>query len=385
MDKPENHSDRDHALYAPSGSERWLVCTDSINASRGIEEKSSIYAEEGTECHEAAADILMGLPFDDVVRARDLSDEQVWIVEEYTDYVFRLIDMLSAKFRKPQFWIEERVYSAISPDYHGTGDFIAFASETMEITDLKAGFNPVHVRKPDGSLNAQLASYAILALDHHRLWDRVKKVRMTIVQPRVYDKPQTATADIDELREFARRVTGTIHRIESGKTERVAGPHCKYCPARGRCPALRDTAVTKAMVVFDKPKAPRLYEPEELEAILAEAEVIEAHINGIRAHVQRELEKGRSFKNWKLVQKRAMSKWTDPDKLYGVLEDYAGVLSYTDVNNVKLKTPNQLKKILKKAGIELDLSAFYIKESSGVTLARIDDPRDAEKYDPFSE
>lgn len=381
MDKPASHTDRDHAIYAPSGASRWLVCTDSINASKGIEEKSSSYAEEGTECHEAAADILMGLPEETVFDK--LSDDQVWIVDEYTNYVFDLIDKLHEKFDSPKIWIEERVHSNISPDYHGTGDFIAYAGRTMEITDLKAGFNPVLVRDPEtGELNPQLASYGILALDHHSLWTKVDKVRLTIVQPRVYAKPQTTVATIDELLDFKANVEWTIGQIEQGLTERIAGKHCKYCPARGRCPALRDEAVSKAKIVFDSPKPPRLYEPEELEAILAEAEMIEAHLNGVRAHVQRELEKGRAFSNWKLVPKRAMSKWLNPDEVVKVIRQsgYTG-----EIANSKLKTPAQLKKELKKKGIEFDLTPFYIKESSGVTLTRMDDARDAVKYDPFAE
>ncbi len=42
----------------------------------------------------------------------------------------------------------------------------------------------------------------------------------------------------------------------------------------------------------------------------------------------------------------------------------------------KLKTPNQIKELLKKHKIEFDISEMFTKESSGATLARADDPRD---------
>lgn len=375
MDKPTDHSDRDHAEYAPSGAGRWLVCTKSIEMSQGIESRSSVWAEEGTECHEAAADILTGLRSFEAATA-DLSDDQTWIVEEYTEWVFGLIDRLQNKFDDVKVWVESRVRSGFSPKFHGTADNAILANRTLAINDLKAGFVAV---SPD---HPQLKSYAILFLDHYNLWDDVDAVRLTIFQPRVYDKPVTAVISINDLGYFKIKVIETINAIEKGKTKLEAGDHCKYCPARGRCPELRTKAVDKARFVFDEPKAAQLYEPDELVAILNEAEMIQTHIDGVRAHVMRELEKGRmKGLGYKLVPKRATSKWTDWQALEAKLIQSGA----SEIFNFKPKTPLQLEKSLKKQNIEFDLSGYFVKESSGPTLARADDPREEYVNDVFGE
>lgn len=380
MDKPTAHEDREHAIYAPSSASRWIACHDSVAASEGIEEESSVYAEEGTECHEAAAAILMGESYDKATA--DLSDDQLWIVDTYTDYVFDTLDMLRSKFRKVDVWFEERVRSDFNDDYHGTADTVIHAGRTAAIIDLKAGFFPVVPRDPEtGKINEQLGSYGILMLDHHELWDKVDKIRLTIVQPRVYEAPQTIVVTIDELRAFKKHVAKHIKQIEQGDDSRNAGKHCKFCPARGGCKALRNLAVDNAKIVFDEPKQARDYTRDELEEILNEAETISAHIEGVKLHVRRELEKGRKFKNWKLVPKRAMSKWTDEDAVKQQLQGYELTAGF----NVKLKTPLQLLKSIKEHKMDVKLDGLWQKESSGLTLARMDDPRNAEKHDPFKD
>lgn len=378
----QNHSDRDHAQFAPSGAERWTACHLSFHLSQGIDSgKSSSYAQEGTECHEAAAAILMGTPWDEATK--DLSDDQMDIVEEYTDYVFGLIDKLSERYDdNVKVWIEERVFSSFSTEYHGTADTAIFAGRTVEIADLKAGFLPVYPRYEDGKLNKQLGSYAILTLDTHKLWKKVDKVRMTIIQPRVHEGPLTITASIEELREFRREMEGHIEAILAGDKSAAAGKHCKFCPVKGRCPILREDAVRKAKIAFDDIKPARLYDPEDLIDILNEAEIIEQHIAGVRAFVKRELEKGRlQGMGWKLVPKRAVSKWIDWEKT--VKEKELRGWKPEEVFNMRPKSPKHIAKLL---GVPVtDLAKHYVKESSGTTLARDGDQREEVKHDPFAD
>jgi hypothetical protein len=385
MGKPVDHSDREHAIFAPSAAHRWLVCPGSVRASEGIEERTSKYAQEGTECHEASSEILLGNLSFDAATAR-LSEEQTWIVEEYTEYVFGLIDRLQTRHDRVDVWIEERVRAPdIDPDYHGTCDTAILAGRTLGIVDLKAGIGAVLPRYEDGSLNDQLASYALLAVEHHQLWDDIDTVRLTIVQPRVYDKPQTITIKLQELLDFHDRVHAGILRVRRGDETRVPGDHCFFCPAKGRCPALRVKAIEAAKKQdWTRDTNLRNYEGEDLISILNEAEIMQAHIDGIREHVRRELEKGRlKGMGWKLVPKRAVAKWTDPNDTIVKVVDKG--LSPEEAFNFKIKTPLQLAKVLKDKGINFDLSSHFVKESSGPTLARADDPREEVHYDAFKD
>src|ERR1700750_2753441 len=49
-----------HAELGPSSAKRWMTCPGSVRMSRGLENKSSRYAEEGTEAHALAEKILRG-------------------------------------------------------------------------------------------------------------------------------------------------------------------------------------------------------------------------------------------------------------------------------------------------------------------------------------
>ena len=372
----EKHEDRGHAKFAPSAASRWMNCAGSIVASDGVKEApSSSYAEEGTECHEAAAAFLKGADWADAVRG--LSEEQVEIVEEYTNYCLDLTEDLRERFDNVKVWIEEYNRAPdIHPEYGGTADYAIMAGRTLGIIDLKAGYGPV---KAFG--NKQLASYALLKYAELGYPDKIDRFRLTIVQPRVYAEPQTIILDWHALMNFREDVKAAIKRVELGLDVRTAGDHCKYCPIKGRCPELRNEANRAARMAFNKPI--HNYTAEELAAVLDEAELIAAHVEGVRQQARRELEKGRKVPGYKLVPKRAVSKWTDWESAAPLLRG-AG-LSTEDAFTIKPRTPNQVMTALKKKKIELDLTGYFVKESSGPTLAREDDPREAVKYNPFEE
>ena len=49
------HTSRAHATLSPSSASRWMACPASVRLSEGIPNTSSIFAAEGTACHELAA------------------------------------------------------------------------------------------------------------------------------------------------------------------------------------------------------------------------------------------------------------------------------------------------------------------------------------------
>jgi hypothetical protein len=382
MDQP-THNDRGHAKYAPSGSHRWLVCHGSVALSEGIPERRSSYAEEGTECHEAAGLVLSGASWDQATS--ELSEEQTDIVEEYTNFIFETLDNLNDKGLNPKMWVEQSVKSDHSNDWAGTADCGILAGRTLGIFDLKAGFMAVSPESEEFGINPQLGSYAVQFMDTHKLWDRVDKIRLTIVQPRVYDKPQTLTISTNTLELFKKVVLGHIAEIEKGDKTLVPGEHCGFCPAKGRCPELRKAAVEKAKMVFDCPKEPREYSDTEIAEILAEVDMIEAHIEGVRQYARRELEKGRKIPGWKLVEKRAAYRWTDWERVSKELIEILG-FGYNEITKSKPMTPLQIKKVLKDHKMpQTIIDEYFVKESSGTTLAKEDDKRPHVTSNPFGD
>lgn len=378
-----DHGARAHAEYPPSGAHRWMKCHGSIGASHGIPQTTSIYAEEGNECHEAASEILEGVPFDRACRG--LTDEQKLIVEEYTDFCFAVADDMLDDDPKTKIMVEKRMHGpGISPKFYGTGDWGGFSPRTglLRVIDLKAGAVPVYVRDKLGAINPQLGSYLLLMLAELGApvspWHfdpaaiGVKKIKITIVQPRVYSKAQTTTVDIGELEELLEAICHSIDAIEGGDTTRVAGDWCKFCPAKGACPTLRKHAVKKAALDFE----PETNIPfAEWAAVLAEAEMIAAHVNGIKEKIRRALEKGMKVEGFKLVAKRQTRKWIDEDD--AAMSLAAAGLPDAQIFTRKIISPAAAKKALKIAKRKLDLDGLIELSSGGPTIALASDPREA--------
>ncbi len=80
-----------HAVFAPSASHRWLFCPASIEMSKDIPESTSVYAHEGSVCHDVAArclkeklsaDSFTGQVIDEVQMTKELLDAIHMYVDE---------------------------------------------------------------------------------------------------------------------------------------------------------------------------------------------------------------------------------------------------------------------------------------------------------------
>lgn len=377
-----DHGARAHAEYAPSAAYRWMRCHGSIRLSRGIQGKSSIYAEEGTQCHEAADKILGdGMSFSRATEG--LSDEQKLIVEEYVDFCLDVTDAM-AEAGEIEVFTEQRMKApGISPKFFGTGDYAILARNRtgeLRFIDLKAGAVPVYVRDREGRINPQLGSYLLLLLAMLGApvspWHfdpgavGVKRIKITIVQPKVYDRPQTTVVDFDELEEFLGDVCKSIDAIESGDDTLKAGDWCKFCPAKGTCPELRAEAVRKAQMDFAPVEA---FPFAEWAAILEEAELIAAHVQGIRSKIRAALEQGHRVPGFKLVTKRQRQEWID----FEMAEDdlLSAGMNRTDLYKITPLTPAAMKKAVKVAKLKFDFKAHIVTKPGGLTIVPESDPR----------
>ena len=72
-------------------------------------------------------------------------------------------------------------FGAFLPDAFGTADAVIIADDLMEVIDFKYGKGV----KVDADHNPQMMIYALGALDEFLLDYDIKRVRMTIVQPRI--------------------------------------------------------------------------------------------------------------------------------------------------------------------------------------------------------
>ncbi len=230
----------EHALLSASGSERWMQCPGSLALSKGLPDKSSKFAEEGTKAHDLAAKILLG---EDWCRGF-YSDDMIEEVQKY-------VDVVRDYAQGGMLFVEKRVdYSSFIgvPDSFGTSDTIIISGDGKEITiiDLKYG-KGVRV---DADNNSQMMLYALGAIDEFAaLGESFERVRLVIHQPRL-DHLSEWTCTVDELMEFAgeaKKAAEIAMAVYNGTLPKVSSniqflfpseKSCRFCKAKHICPAL---------------------------------------------------------------------------------------------------------------------------------------------------
>jgi len=356
-----------HAKLSPSSAERWMDCAGSVVLSDGMPQRTSAFADEGTEAHEIAEFILLG-------KAYTCSAEMLANVRVYTDYVMSLCA------EKTALWfIEQRV--AVNAHVYGTADAIIWheAERHLRVIDLKYGAGvAVEVKN-----NKQLMIYALAALLTMNY--NADLVTVTIVQPRCAhpDGPiRSISFTVLELMDLFADIEDAIIRVEEAKKANDIVPFlsasekgCRWCLAAPKCPLLIETAQKQAKKVFT-PGLP--YNPISLSETLDTLPLLEAWIKNVREFAYAEAEKGNDIPDYKLVEKRATRKWRSDENAAERLKALG-----LDPFDYKLITPAAAEKLLAKEERAL-LDELTVKESSGHALVHETDKRPAVRVDAAS-
>jgi hypothetical protein len=356
-----------HSKIGASSYHRWKMCPGSVKLSEGVESKSSPYAEEGTRAHELAALALRGLPWTEgappeMVEAIDIYQRAVGIEGE--------------------IWIEQRLdLSKVYPGMFGTADAVVHkpSEELLQILDFKFGAGiAVEVEE-----NEQLLYYALGAILNISLERLPRWIELVIVQPRCPhpDGPvRRWRTTIEKLKEFETQLKKDAAATESPNAILAPGGHCRFCPAAGFCPALHEKAISLAQEDFSKDLT---YDAEVLGRALSWLPALESWISRVREFAYSEAMQGRITPGYKLVQKRPSRKWRNEKEVITVLEKDFG-LKGSEIFKQDLKSPTQIEKYLDKEG-KKELQKLYVSESSGMTLAPEEDPREPIRNDPKSD
>ena len=410
-----------HAELGASGASRWMNCPGQPAISRGLPSTSSIHALTGTVAHALAEHCLISglrhVPEDEWLNQPPMTDypgvladrDMIDAVNVYLSHCFGIIDRIS----KGQHWIERKVNLGplkpatdnVAHYMFGTADFMAvdYDQETLYVSDYKHG-SGVEVQAHD---NPQLWYYglgALLALSDKQR-SRVSRVQINVVQPRdgglTPIRSQTVTAG--RLSDWgkhtlipAAEVADSLHgkpveEIHEGG-HLVPGDHCKFCPAAGICPAVREQRLEKAKMSFKKEDGKIKPEKDvqdlnlyELRQVLDSADDIIAWVKSAQQLAHSMLEQntcGETDLGYKLVRKRPQRKWINHSQ-----EDIADWLCTEfglgdeELFETKLRTPPQVEKAIGPAKAKKSdaWNQLVISESSGTTLAPADDERESVK------
>lgn len=202
------HAERSHALLGPSGAHRWMECPPSARLEEQFPDSTSEAAREGTLAHELAEIKVRHYFYTPdfgkrkyTTRLNKLKKEDLWQDEmerhtdEYLDYIKgTALNLKSA----PYVAIEQKLnLTAWIPEGFGTADCVMVYGDTIHVFDFKYG-KGVQV---DAEQNPQMMIYALGAYAAYKILYPVKKICMTIIQPRI-DHISEWSCTLDELLAF---------------------------------------------------------------------------------------------------------------------------------------------------------------------------------------
>lgn len=368
-----------HALLGASSAARWIACPPSARLTENMEGGSSKYAEEGTKAHEACEHALRyklkkwedGKPFD------LLTDWAQWSMPtemfnaacRYTSFIY---DLWVGFTSRPGVFIEQEVnVEQWVPGGFGTCDCLLIGDGVLHIVDFKYGQGvPVSCEN-----NPQLMYYALGAYALFAATDEIQTVRMSIVQPRIQEEPETFEMPLADLLDWAEKTLRPAALLAwKGKGNFAPGEkQCRFCKAYPTCRAWQDKYGDLAG--FEPLPQPATLSDEELGEWLRKLVGLADYARDLEEYAQQALLDGHQIPGWKLVEGRSTRKWSDQDAAFRQMQA-AGI----DESMLYTRTPISLtvaEKLIGKKQFAETMSAFITKAPGAPKLVNDSDPRPA--------
>lgn len=391
-----------HAKLGPSGADRWMVCTASVDyvdrlaaEGRVARDETSEWAAEGTVAHSVREDCLIfGLdPHQFVGEVRSADGFTFTVTDDMAEHLLPGIDWIRQHTGNPH--VEVRVdLSPWLPEQFGTCDTGWVEGDTLYVSDLKYGMGvPV-----DAVGNRQIRLYA-LGLWHFLGRPDVDQVVLMIDQPRAGGL-KFWDITMDDLLAFGTEVKGVYAKLQSGDVEFVPGEkQCKWCPAKDICAARDEWMLSMFQGAFDEVsddeptfKDPAAVEPKKRwyivkHAALARAWLARLHEESLAAAYAGSPDPGSKA----VIGDKGNRYLTDPEKAKDILVKALGDEAFKPREIIPLTTAEKLLKPGKKKTGHPDEWADLLKlvdqPAGKPTLVPESDPRPAVKSvdDSFDE
>jgi hypothetical protein len=364
----------EHSVLGASSAHRWMNCPGSINLVDSlIKGNKSIRtagyaAREGTAAHEMLARCLLegkeiwefaGATIEvegDTFEFDDDMQEAVTIVSDF-------VDEKLGQYPKSELFIEKPLSSITNEQAFGTPDIvIVVPGDRIIVVDFKYGRGVV-VEPTE----AQLKYYAYLCCEKYLEGeDSVKVVELWIAQPRIPHPKGTIrrhVANVSEINEFwFDEVLPAMEETENPEAKLVMGDHCRFCPAKSNCPALRGEVLN-----FPIDSDPSFLSSEELGDLMDKKSAIVKCFESLEKEAYARAIQGDKVPGYKLVKKRANRIFKDGAKK--AAEKKFGDECY---NEPTFKTPPNIEKL---TGGKQFVKKWAYSPDNGLTLAPLSDKR----------
>ena len=364
----QNHSEREHALLSPSSSSRWLNCTPSARLAENAENKSSVYAEEGTLFHEICeyclaqwnAGVWEPDPFgeelpelkDDHLMHPLFKQEMFKHARNYCDFVMNENYNLEKSDGACELLLEEKVdISEYAPECFGSVDCQLVGRDTLIVIDLKYGEGV----KVYAERNTQMMLYALGAIKGK---PSIKTNRLVIAQVRLNHFDVWEISANDLLQWADKVLKPTAKKAFAGNGEQKLGDWCGFCPVKAQCRKQYEAVVSD----FDKYEYPELLTEDEICDLIEKIDKYKGWLESVNKFVYDEALRGHKWKGYKLVSGRSNRVITDEE---AIRQDLLSKKYLEDeIFNIKLKGIGDLEKLVGKKQFSA-LYGQYVKSKPG--------------------
>ena len=357
-----------HAYLSASASHRWLACPPSAKLCAQEEDRGSPYAQQGTDAHELCQYLVEKALGHD---ARDPTEDLTWYdaeMQEAADGYCSFVMEQVAEARKlcidPLVCVEQTLdFSKWVEHGFGTGDCVIVADDLLHIVDFKYGVGVL----VEATNNSQLMCYGLGALDTFGDLYDIKRVRLSIYQPR-RENVDTFELSTEALLTWADEVLAPTAKLAyEGEGEFHAGDHCQFCKIKATCRKRAEYSMELAK--YDFADAPTL-SSDEIAAILPQIDTLVSWAEDVKSYALQQALSGERYPGFKLVEGRSIRKYTDETAVAAVVLN-AG---YDPYEKKLLGITAMTKQLGKKKFDEL-LSGLVMKPQGKPVLAPESDKR----------
>lgn len=358
-----------HAVLSASASHRWLHCNPSARLELEFKDRETAAAAEGTAAHALCEHKLkrkLKLRSERPISNFN-NDEMEQYTDDYTDYVMEQVIRERRRDAETQVLIEQRLdFSCYVPDGFGTGDCLIVSKGRLHIIDFKYGQGVL----VDAEDNPQMKLYALGALREFGEKYQIKKIKMTIFQPR-RDNVSTWEITAVRLRRWAEKdLKPRAVKAYNGEGEYCPGEWCLFCKAAVKCRARAEEKLKLAQSEF---KLPPLLTDAEIEAVLAKLPDIKKWAEEIQEYALQAALGGKQWQGFKLVEGRSNRKYADEEAVVKA----AKAAGYHDIYKQTLIPITEMERLMGKKEFATVLGGLIVKPQGKPTLVADTDKREA--------
>jgi hypothetical protein len=372
-----------HANLSPSKRHRWGLCPGSIREeAKYPEDRSGPAAIDGTHTHtllefclseDVEPETLVSATMQDDDGKFLIDAERAQRVRIAVDYVKqRVAEQPGCKVIAEQRVNPNRLIAR--DDMSGTVDIQIHGTDVLEIVDYKDGMGAVQAEG-----NAQLELYAVGALADVGEPYPWKRVRMTIIQPKMALRGQPAITshevDISEILAIVDRLVIEGAAVDAPDAPLVPGEsQCKFCKAKGSCAALASNVMKEIGIMFQPTvmsldvaqqsadKDPSTMDDGQILSIMEAAPLMRQLLEGVEKEALRRLQSGQAITGLKLVNGRGSRAWALQDDEIAEKLIKMGIPKGS-VYETKLVSPAKAEKLTweKRDGTKVQLTERQLK------------------------